>query len=354
MSIQEDQRLIRRSTTAVEAAASPAGDRRPRSMWTLHVRRGLLMVLRPLSVFVPVFVLGTLVTFWLGRLSGLSPAALQLGESATPEAVAQLEHNWGLDRPVLVQYGDWIVSLLHGDLGRSWDNGQPISHQLFQRAIVSLSIAGLGLLIGIVAGFSLGVLAAVRQGSWLDRSITTFATIISVMPAFVVGIVLIAVFAVGLQLLPSAGYVPLERGFGPWLSHLILPAVALSADTVADVARQMRVGLIQARRENYVVGALVRGLSRRRVFWVHVLRNAVGPSMTILGMKFASILGGAVVLESIFSLSGYGIFASQSALKGDVPAVQGVLVVSIVLVVVFNLIVNIILSRVIPASQRGV
>ena len=108
-----------------------------------------------------------------------------------------------------------------------------------------------------------------------------------------------------------------------WLSHLILPAVALSFDMVADVARQLRVGLIQARRENYVIGALVRGLSERRVFWVHVVRNAIGPTLTILGMKFANLLGGAVVLESIFALSGYGVFASQSALHGDVPAVQG-------------------------------
>ncbi len=354
MSIQEEQRLV---ATTVGVSTTPAGRTapgRPHSVWGLRVRRLVMMIVAPLSVFVPVFVLGTLVTFWLGRLSGLSPAALQLGESATPEATAQLEHNWGLDRPVLVQYADWFVSLLHGDLGRSWDNGQPIAEQLFQRATISLSVAGLGLLIGIVAGFALGALAARRQGSLLDRSITAFATFISVMPAFVVGIVLVAIFAVGLGLLPSAGYVPIERGFGLWLSHLILPAAALSVDTVADLARQMRVGLIQARRENYVVGALVRGLSRRRVFWVHVLRNAVGPSLTILGMKFASLLGGAVVLESIFSLSGYGIFASQSALKGDVPAVQGVLVVSIVVVVVFNLIVNVILGRVMPASQRGV
>jgi peptide/nickel transport system permease protein len=320
----------------------------------LRPRRIVVAVVRPLTVFLPVFVFGTMITFLLGALSGLSPAALQLGESATPEAIAALEHNWGLDRPIWVQYLDWFTSLFRGDLGRSWNNGQPISGQLFQRAVISLSIAGLGLVIGVVFGFLLGMLAAIRQGSLIDRSITAFATFISVMPAFVVGIALVAIFAVGLHLLPSAGYVPIERGVGLWISHLILPAVALSFDTLADVARQLRVGLVQARRENYVVGALVRGLSERRVFWVHVLRNAVGPTLTILGMKFANLLGGAVVLESIFALAGYGVFASQAALLGDVPAVQGVLVVSVVLVVVFNLVVNIVLSRVMPASRRGV
>jgi peptide/nickel transport system permease protein len=338
-------------------AAAPADRPSPvggRGVGALRVRRVLFSVLRPLTVFGPVFVFGTFITFMLGSLSGLSPAALQLGESATPEAIASLEHNWGMDRPVLVQYLDWFTSLFRGDLGRSWDNGQSIADQLFQRAIISVSIAGMGLVIGVVVGFALGTLAAVKQGTLIDRGITAVATFVSVMPAFVVGIALVAIFAVGLHLFPSAGYVPFDRGAGKWLSHLLLPAIALSFDTMADVARQLRVGLIQAQRENYVVGALVRGLSQRRVFWVHVLRNGVGPTVTILGMKFAGLLGGAVVLEQIFALPGFGVFAAHSALLGDVPAVQGILVVSIVLVVLFNLAVNILLSRLIPASMRGV
>jgi peptide/nickel transport system permease protein len=320
----------------------------------LRVRRTLVTVLRPLSVFVPVFVFGTLITFLLGSVSGLSPAALQLGESATPQAIAALEHSWGLDRPIVVQYLDWFSGLFRGDLGKSWDNGQSITDQLVSRASISLSIAGLGLIIGVTLGFALGTLAAVKQGTIIDRGITAVATFISVMPAFVVGIALVAIFAVGLQLVPSAGYVPLDRGFPMWISHLILPAIALSFDTIADVARQLRVGLIQAKRENYVVGAVVRGLGPRRIFWVHVLRNGIGPTITILGMKFAGLLGGAVVLEQIFALPGVGVFAAHSALLGDVPAVQGVLVMSILLVVIFNLLVNILLTRLIPASLRGV
>ncbi|WP_246278841.1 ABC transporter permease subunit [Phytohabitans rumicis] len=154
---------------------------------------------------------------------------------------------------------------------------------------------------------------------------------------------------VPLRRLPAGG-----AGIGAWLAHITLPAIALSFDTVSDVARQLRAGLVAAYRENYVTGAVVRGLSPRRIFFRHVLRNGIGPSVAVLGLKFPNLLGGAVVTEAIFGMPGFGQFAAGSAQRGDVPAVQGVLVVSVVLVVVFNLLVNIVLGRVAPASARGV
>ncbi|MDR7275739.1 ABC transporter permease [Catenuloplanes atrovinosus] len=314
----------------------------------------LRILLRSVAVFVPVFLVATFVTFALRALSGLTPAHLQLGESATPETVAAIEREWGLDRPFLTQYGDWFAGVLRGDLGVSWYNGADIAGLLFEGAIVSLSVAGLALVIGVVLGFGLGVLAAVRRTTWVDRAITGAMTAVSVMPSFVVGIALVAVFAVGLGWFPSAGYVPADRDLGLWLAHITLPAVALSLDTVADVARQLRAGLVAAYRENYVTGAIVRGLGPRRIFFRHVLRNGMGPALTVLGLKFPALLGGAVVTESIFGMAGFGKFAADSAQRGDVPAVQGVLVVSVVLVVVFNLLVNVILARVTPASARGV
>lgn len=321
---------------------------------TTRIARTAAVLGRSVAIFVPVFLVATFVTFALRAMSGLSPAHLQLGESATPEDLARIEAQWGLDRPFLVQYGDWFGDLLHGDLGTSWFNGADIAQLLAQGALVSLSVAGLALVIGIGFGFGFGVLAALRRTTWVDRAITGFMTFISVMPSFVVGIVLVAIFAVGLGWFPSAGYVPAERGPGVWLAHITLPAIALSFDTVADVARQLRAGLVAAYRENYVTGAVVRGLSPRRIFFRHVLRNGMGPTLAVLGLKFPALLGGAVVTESIFGMPGFGQFAASSAERGDVPAVQGVLVVSIVLVVVFNLAVNVILARVAPASARGV
>ncbi|WP_203701370.1 ABC transporter permease [Asanoa iriomotensis] len=309
---------------------------------------------RSVAIFVPVFLVATFVTFALRALSGLSPANLQLGESATPEAVAAIEHQWGLDRPFLTQYADWFGDLLRGDLGTSWHNGAEISRLLAEGAVISLSVAGLALLIGVVFGFGFGVLAALRRTTWVDRAVTGVMTFISVMPSFVVGIALVGVLAVGLGWFPSAGYAPAERGFGVWLAHITLPAIALSFDTVSDVARQLRAGLVAAYRENYVTGAVVRGLGPHRIFFRHVLRNGIGPSLAVLGLKFPNLLGGAVVTEAIFGMPGFGQFAAGSAQRGDVPAVQGVLVVSVVLVVVFNLLVNLILARVAPASARGV
>ncbi len=319
-----------------------------------RIGRAVASTARLLAIFVPVFLLGTFLTYLLGHLSGRSPAYLQLGDAASPQAVAAIEHKWGLDRPFLVQYGDWLGSVLHGDLGTSWYNGLSVAHALGQRAAITLSAAGVALVLGIVFGFALGALAAHFHTRWPDRAITTFTTVISVLPPFIVGIGLAAVFAVGLQILPAAGYVPIQAGLGPWLSHLILPAIALSFDTAADVARQLRNGLVSAYRGNYVTGAIVRGLGPRRIFFVHVLRNGIAPALAVLGLKFPNLLGGAVIIEAIFGLSGYGVYASQAAVRGDVPAVQGVLVVSVVLVVVFNLLVNIVLNRVTPDADRGV
>jgi peptide/nickel transport system permease protein len=318
------------------------------------LRRLLIILARSVAIFVPVFFVATFVTFALRSLSGLSPARIQLGEDATPEAIHNIESMWGLDRPFLVQYWDWFTGVLHGELGTSWVNGADISTLIGLGLGVSLSVAVLALVIGVVVGFLLGTVAALRRTTWVDRAITGFVTVVSVMPAFVVGIVLVEIFAVGLDLLPSAGYVPATAGIGPWLAHVILPALALCFDVVADVARQLRTGLVSAYQENYVIGAVVRGLSPRRIFFRHVLRNGMGPALATLGLKFPALVGASVVTEWIFGLQGFGRFANDSAQAGDVPAVQGVLVVSIALVVTFNLIVNIVLGRVTPAAQRGV
>lgn len=340
------------TTTALPAAAA-----RRRGVAPARVRhaagRVLAALARSAAIFVPVFLVATFVTFSLRSMSGLSPARIQLGEDATPEAIHRVEAQWGLDDPFLVQYWDWFSGVLHGRLGTSWANGADISTLIGLGLGVSLSIATFALLIGIVAGFLLGTVAALRRTTWIDRTITGLVTLISVMPAFVVGIVLVVVLAVGLNWFPSAGYVPADQGVGPWLAHITLPAIALSFDVVADVARQLRGSLVAAYRENYVTGALVRGLSPRRIFFGHVLRNGLGPVLATLGLKFPALVGASVVTEWIFGLQGFGRFANDAAQAGDVPAVQGVLVVSIALVVTFNLIVNLVLARVTPAAQRG-
>src|ERR1700744_418921 len=344
------------ATTLTPAAPGASGAKKGSRASTvaLRTRRLLAAIGHILAALVPVFLLGSLFTYLLGAISGLTPAYLQLGEGATPGSIKALNHQWGLDRPFFAQYFSWLGHVLTGSFGNSWINNFPVTQLLANRAIISVSAAGVALVLGVVFGFGLGALAVRFQSTWVDRVITVFTSTISVMPPFIVGILLIDIFAVELHWLPSSGFMPLSAGFGSWFSHIILPALALSFDTIADVARQLRVGLVTANRQNYATGAVVRGLSGRRVFFVHVLRNGIGPAVAVLGLKFPNLLGGAVVTEAIFQLSGYGQFAAQSAIKGDVPSVQAVLVVSVLLVVLFNLLVNVILARLIPTSaSRG-
>jgi peptide/nickel transport system permease protein len=310
-------------------------------------------LLRTVAIVVPVFLFATFVTFALGAFSGLSPAALKLGDSATTAQVAAVNAQFGLNQPLGVRYLDWLGGVVGGNFGNSWFNDLPVGPQIFERLGISISIAGFALVLGVAGGFALGLLAAVRRGSWVDRLVTGIATAISTLPPFVVAIVLILVFCVTLHLLPSAGYVDPSVNVGQWLSLITLPAIALSLDTVADLARQLRTGLVAAYDENYVTGAIARGFSKRRVLLVHVLRNGGGPALAVLGLRAPALLGGAVVTETIFGMEGFGRFTSESALRGDVPAVQGALVVGIALVLGFNLVVNALLARLIPASRRG-
>lgn len=308
---------------------------------------------RTILIVVPVFLFATLVTFALGNASGLSPAASLSGDEATPERIAAINAELGLDQPVAVQYLTWIGGVLRGDLGVSWYNGFPVTQLIVERLAVTASIAGLALAIALVGGVTLGLLAVIFRGSLVDRAVTVFTTIVSTLPPFVVAIGLIVVFSVWLRLLPSAGYVPFTEDPLAWFALVIMPAVALSLDAMAELARQLRTGLVRVMGENYIVGARVRGLSGRRVLWVHALRNGAGPALAVLGMKAPALLGGAVVTETIFSMPGFGMLAADSALRGDVPVVQGTLVVAVVLVLVFSLIVNVALETLQPAGRRG-
>lgn len=339
------------STRTIRRDAVPSRSRIAFARGAGHAARWLL---RTVAIVVPVFLFATFVTFALGNISGLSPAALKLGDSATTAQVAAVNAQFGLNQPLGIRYLHWLGGAVTGNFGDSWFNGLPVAPQIFERLGISVSVAGFALIIGVTAGFALGLAATVRRGTWVDRLVTGFATVIATLPPFVVAIVLIIVFSVTLRWLPSAGYVDPTVNFGEWLTLITLPAIALSLDTVADLARQLRTGLVAAYDENYVTGAIARGFSHRRVLFVHVLRNGGGPALAVLGLRVPALLGGAVVTESIFGMEGFGRFTSESALRGDVPAVQGALVVGIVLVLGFNLVVNAMLARLVPSSRRGV
>ncbi|MFN3007423.1 ABC transporter permease [Mycolicibacterium wolinskyi] len=314
--------------------------------------RWLMRPVRLLAIAVVVFLLASIVTYALGVVSGISPAAFVAGDDATAEDLARISHEWGLDRPIVVQYFDWLTGLFRGDLGTSWSNGQSVSELLAQKAPISLSVALLALAIGIVGGVGLGVVAAFRQHGAVDRAITWVASVGTAVPAFAIGVLLILVFAVGFKWFPAGGYVAFQDDPGQWLWTITLPALALSFDTIGDLARQVRTGLIGALDGNYVTGAILQGFSRRRIVFGQVFRNGIGPALSILGLKFPTLLGGAVITESVFSMAGYGAYTAKAAQGGDLPVVQGALIISIVVVLVFNTLVNMLLDRFSP-DRRG-
>jgi peptide/nickel transport system permease protein len=316
----------------------------------IRVARGLG---RSLAVVVPVALLSTFVTYALGSFTNANPAAAVLGDTATAEDIARINHQFGLDQPLLVQYWNWITAALHGDLGTSWFTTIPVADSIRQTFPVDLSLTLVALVIAVLVGGSAGIVAALRPGHWFDRALTALCAVASTVPAFVIGIGLIVVFSVLLPVLPSGGYVPIREDPLQWLRFLILPALALSLDLTADIARQLRNSLVGTLWENFVIGAEVRGLSRRRVVFRHALRNAAGPTLTVLGFRVPQLIGGAVITETLFNLPGMGKLTLDAAGTQDVPVIQGTLLVAISLVLLANVLVNGVLIRLRPQARRG-
>jgi peptide/nickel transport system permease protein len=299
-----------------------------------------------------VFLLSSLLTFGLGALSSSNPGAAVLGDTATPADIARMNHQFGLDRSLPVQFVSWLGHALQGYLGRSWFTTIPVSQSIGQAIPVDLSVAGLALLMAVLIGGAGGIAAALSNGGRVDRAVTGICAVLGTLPAFVIAIGLIAIVSVQLGALPSGGYVPFGQDPAQWLRFSLLPAFALSLEAAAGIARQLRTSLVGALRENYATGASMRGLSKRRVLFGHVLRNAAGPALTVLGMSVPMLIGGAVVTERIFNLPGIAQLSLQAAQEHDVPVVQGTLLVTVGVVLIANLAVNAALTALNPAGRR--
>jgi peptide/nickel transport system permease protein len=334
---------------AVIELTSTAGAIAPRR------RRGRAVAARlggAIGVLLPIVALSTFITYSLGALSNSDPAATILGQdAATPAAVARLNHVLGLDKPLIVQYWDWLSQAVRGNLGTSYFTQIPVSQSIAQRLPVDLSIALLAVILAVIIGGTAGTVAGIRRGGWFDRGLTVVCSAVSTLPAFVVGIILVVIFAVAAHLLPANGYDGPAQGIGPWLEHIILPSLALALQVAADIARQLRTSLVAVLEQNYITGARVRGLPRRRIILRHALRNAAGPALVILGVDFPQMLAGAVAAEAVFSLPGLGQLLLTAAETRDIPVVQGVLLVVAAFVVAVNLVVNALLALLYRSSE---
>jgi len=262
-----------------------------------------------------------------------------LGNTATEAQVAQRATELGLDRPPLEQYLAWFGGVLHGDMGKSFYNSESVSQALVNRIPVTLSIVIGAVLFTAIVGALLGVLSAVRRG-WIDRVVQVFNVVSGALPTFWVGLVLVSIFAINLKIFPATGYTPPSVDPARWILGLVLPVTALVLGSLG-VAAIVRSSVIDVLRLDFVRTLRAHGLSSREVLFKHVLRNAAPPFLTVISMQFIGLMGGAVVIERVFAIPGLGLLATDSTQRGDVPVVLGVVIVSVLVIVIVNLIVDI-------------
>ena len=288
-------------------------------MWVLILRRVVAMGFSILFL--------TALIFGLMQAVFGDPVVIMLGRDVDPDTVARLRRDLGLDRPVYVQYADWLGHLAKGDWGRSFRTGQPVLDAIVGRLPVSLELAFLSLLLAVALALVLGTLAAVRPGTPVDASISVLTAFGTAMPNFWIAILLILLFALHLRALPSAGSVPLLDDPLGHLRAMVLPTITLSIAYLSNLTRLVRAKMLEALGTDYVRTARAKGLREGRVLWVHALRNSVLPVLSILAVSVSRLFGGAVVTETIFALPGVGILLVDSILGRDFPVVQGIIVV---------------------------
>ena len=298
----------------------------------------LAYLLRRLGTLVLVLVGVSLVTFAIVPLLPGSPARVTLGVQATPESVAALERQMGLDRPLAVQYVDWIGGIvLRGDFGDSLISRQPIAGEVRRRVPATLTLAVAALLVGLAIALPMGFLSALAPGSRRDLGVSVLSQIGVSVPDFWMGILLILLFAETLGWLPSSGYRPLADGLVPWARHLVLPAVTVGIISGSIMTRFVRSALLEVLGQDYVRTARAKGVPRPTVLRKHVLRNAAIPIVTIVGLQMATLLSAVVVVEIIFAWPGLGQLALTATLQRDYPALQAAVLLSAVAFTVINL-----------------
>ncbi|PYM37517.1 MAG: peptide ABC transporter [Candidatus Rokuibacteriota bacterium] len=295
---------------------------------------------RRLLATVPVVGVVAIAVFGLLHVVPGDPAVIIAGDYATAEDVARIRSKLGLDRPFLTQVEIWLSNVVHGDLGTSIFSGLPVATLIKQRAEATVALTVLAMLISIGVGVPLGVLAAWRKGSWIDRLVMVLAVSGFSMPVFWLGFVLVYAFAISVPWLPVQGFQPLAGGVGPFLRHLILPAVTLSVVYMALIARMTRASMLGVLGEDYIRTAFAKGLAPHRVLLRHALKNASLPVVTVIGLGFALLIGGAVVTESVFALPGLGRLTVDAIVRRDYPVIQGVILVVSGAYVLINLVVD--------------
>lgn len=294
----------------------------------------------------------TTLVFFLARAFGVDPAEALLGTFATEEQLDHKRAELGLDRPLVVQYADWVGDVLTGDLGTSWSTSQPVAATVGAALPITLSLAIGALLVSIVLGLVLGMIAAVRRG-WLDNALQVLVIVGFALPGFWLALVLAGVFAVQLRWLPATGYIPFAQSPLGWASTVTLPIAALSIGMVAGIAQQARNAFIDINRRDFVRTLRSRGVASQRILFQHVLRNAAASILTIASLQFVGAFGGAVIVEKVFALRGIGTITQSASSMGDIPLLMGIVLVTVAVVVLVNLAIDLLLGLLIPKARAA-
>jgi peptide/nickel transport system permease protein len=309
-------------------------------MWAFIFRRLLATI--PVILVVAIFV------FLMLRLTPSDPAAIIAGDNANSEQVAAIRKQLGLSEPILTQFFIWSSRILQGDLGESFFFKKTVAALIADRVQPTLSLAFFTMLIAILVAVPLGVLAAAKQGTWIDRVVMGFSVGGFSVPVFVIGYLLIYVFAIQLNWLPVQGYARFENGIFEWGKRLILPSITLSVVYVALIARMTRTSMLEVLSEDYVRTARAKGQIERKVLFRHALRNAAVPIVTVIGIGVALLIGGVVVTESVYTLPGLGRLTVDAVLARDYPVIQAVILLFSLVYVMINLLVDILYTLLDP------
>jgi len=298
-------------------------------------------LVRRVLAAIPVMGVVALFVFLLLRLTPGDPAAILAGDNATPERLERIRTSLGLNEPLYIQFFTWIDRLLHGDLGVSLISNVPVMPMISNRIEPTISIALSTIIVAILVAVPLGVIAAWKRGTWIDRSVMGLSVIGFSVPVFVIGYVLIQVFAIDLRWFPVQGFRKLSGGFGPFLERIVLPTLTLSFIYIALIARMTRAAMLDVLDEDYVRTARAKGIGESGVLLRHALRNAAVPVITVIGTGFALLISGVVVTESVFNLPGIGRLTVDAVLARDYPVIQAMILLTSGIYVAINLLIDV-------------
>ncbi|MCC6675215.1 MAG: ABC transporter permease [Thermomicrobiales bacterium] len=305
-------------------------------------------IVRRLILGIPVLIIISAIVFLVTYLIPGDPAMVVLGQGASPDALEAVRHRLGLDQPVLIRYLYWLRDLLHGDLGQSVLSRQPVWKLIGHSLPITLYLTAFSMLIAVLIAIPLGTISALRRNTWVDVSATTWAFAGVSLPSFWLAMMLLYVFGVRLRWVPLQGYINPRDDLGMSLRTMILPALTLGVFLSGPLTRYLRSSVLQTLSQEYVQVARAKGLSGPSILGHHILRNSLIPFLTVLGIQFGYLLGGAVVVENVFALPGIGDLAVSAIGNRDFPVIQGVTLVVAVAVVLVNLLVDIVCALLDP------